>query len=119
MSPLLPLMKDDEDKKFMLDLFHKTILNEKEYDKLIAPKLENWEMERIAMMDVILMKMAICEILNFESVPTKVSMNEYIEISKDYSTPKSKVFINGILDKILADFKTENKIVKTGRGLVE
>ena len=86
---------------------------------MIAPKLENWEMERIAMMDVILMKMAICEILNFESVPTKVSMNEYIEISKDYSTPKSKVFINGILDKILADFKTENKIVKTGRGLVE
>ena len=103
----------------MLDLFHKTIIHEKEYDELIKPKLQNWEMERVAFMDVLLMKMAISEFLNFPTVPTKVSMNEYIEISKDYSTPQSKVFINGILDKLLADFKRENKIQKTGRGLME
>lgn len=118
-APLLPLLKDDEDRKFMLDLFHKTILHEKEYDALIKPKLQNWEMERVAFMDILLMKMAISEFLNFPTVPTKVSMNEYIEISKDYSTPQSKLFINGILDKILIDFKREDKIQKTGRGLME
>lgn len=119
-TPLLPLIKDPEDDmKFMKDLFHKTIIHEKEYDQLIAPKLQNWEMERVAFMDVLLMKMAICEILNFPTIPVKVSMNEYIDISKDYSTPQSKVFINGILDKILADLKRENKIQKTGRGLME
>lgn len=118
-APLLPLIKDEEDKKFMLNLFHKTIIHEKEYDKLIAAKLQNWELERVAFLDIILMKMAICEFLNFESIPTKVSLNEYIEISKNYSTPKSKIFINGILDKLLVDFKAENKIVKTGRGLIE
>ncbi|MGE0636982.1 MAG: transcription antitermination factor NusB [Bacteroidia bacterium] len=118
-APLLPLLKDDEDRRFMLDLFHKTIIHEKEYDDLIKPKLQNWEMERVAFMDVLLMKMAISEFLNFPSVPTKVSMNEYIEISKDYSTPQSKLFINGILDKILIDFKREDKIQKSGRGLME
>lgn len=118
-TPLLPLLKDDEDRKFMLDLFHKTIIHEKEYDDLIKPKLQNWEMERVAFMDVLLMKMAISEFLNFPSVPTKVSMNEYIEISKDYSTPQSKLFINGILDKILIDFKRDDKIQKSGRGLME
>lgn len=118
-TPLLPLLKDDDDRRFMLDLFHKTIIHEKEYDELIKPKLQNWEMERVAFMDVLLMKMAISEFLNFPTVPTKVSMNEYIEISKDYSTPQSKVFINGILDKLLADFKREDKIQKTGRGLME
>lgn len=118
-TPLLPLLKDDDDRKFMLDLFHKTIIHEKEYDALISPKLQNWEMERVAFMDVLLMKMAISEFLNFPSVPTKVSMNEYIEISKDYSTPQSKLFINGILDKILIDFKREDKIQKSGRGLIE
>lgn len=118
-TQLLPLLKDDDDRRFMLDLFHKTIIHEKEYDDLIKPKLQNWEMERVAFMDVLLMKMAISEFLNFPTVPTKVSMNEYIEISKDYSTPQSKVFINGILDKLLADFKREDKIQKTGRGLIE
>jgi len=118
-APLLPLLKDDEDRKFMLDLFHKTIIHEKEYDELIKPKLQNWEMDRVAFMDVLLMKMAISEFLNFPTVPAKVSMNEYIEISKDYSTPQSKLFINGILDKLLIDFKREDKIQKTGRGLVE
>lgn len=118
-TALLPLLKDDEDRKFILDLFHKTIIHHKEYDTLIAPKLQNWEMDRIAFMDVLLMKMAISEFLNFPSVPTKVSMNEYIEISKDYSTPQSKLFINGILDKILIDFKREDKIQKSGRGLME
>ena len=117
---LIPLFKDEkEDKAFTLDLFRKTILHDKEYEKLIGEKTQNWEVERIAMMDVLLMKMAITEILNFSSVPTKVSLNEYIELSKNYSTPKSQLFVNGILDKLLADFKANNQLNKVGRGLME
>jgi N utilization substance protein B len=79
----------------------------------------NWEVERIAQMDVLLMKMALSEVMYFENVPVKVSLNEYIDISKEYSTPKSKMFINGILDKIVLDLKSKQKIVKSGRGLQE
>ena len=119
-SPLMKLYKDEEDdKKFMIDLFRKTILSDEESEKYISEKTQNWEMDRIAMMDVLLMKMAITEILNFQSIPVKVSLNEYIEISKQYSTPKSKLFINGILDKLVFDFKAGDKIKKTGRGLME
>jgi N utilization substance protein B len=117
---MLPLYKDEaDDKAFMLDLFRKTILNNEAYEKLIGEKTQNWEVERIAMMDVLLMKMAITEILNFSTIPTKVSLNEYIELSKNYSTPKSQVFVNGILDKLLADFKAKGELKKTGRGLME
>lgn len=117
---LLPLYKDEaDDKAFMLDLFRKTILNNEKYEKLIGEKTQNWEVERIAMMDVLLMKMAITEILNFSNIPTKVSLNEYIELSKNYSTPKSQIFVNGILDKLLADFKSNGDLKKTGRGLME
>lgn len=113
------LYKNDDDRDFIVDLFNKCVLHDEENEKLISAKTKNWEMDRIAIMDVLLMKMAITEILYLSNVPIKVSLNEYIEISKNFSTPKSKVFINGILDKLVADFKGENRIKKVGRGLME
>jgi N utilization substance protein B len=118
--PLMFLYKDkEEDVAFVKDLFRQTVIRNDETEKLIGDKTKNWEVERIAMMDVLLMKMAITEILHFSGIPIKVSLNEYIEISKIYSTPKSKIFINGILDKLVVDFKNENKLTKMGRGLLE
>lgn len=117
---LAPLYKDPEDdKQFVLDLFRKTILDNEASSKLIGDKTKNWEVDRIAKMDVILMQMAITEFRNFSSIPVKVTLNEYIEISKTYSTPKSRQFINGILDKLVADFRENGWINKTGRGLME
>ena len=117
---LLPLYKDrEEDEQFIKDLFRQTVIQYDETKKLIGDKTKNWEVERIAMMDVLLMQMAITEILYFSNIPVKVSLNEFIEISKIYSTPKSKLFINGILDKLLIDFKAEGKLNKIGRGLME
>ena len=119
-STLMSLYKDkEEDMQFVKDLFRETALRNDEIEKMIGDKTKNWEVERIAMMDVLLMKMAITEILHFSSIPVKVSLNEFIEISKMYSTPKSKIFINGILDKIVADLKADNKLNKMGRGLME
>ncbi|MGV3687201.1 MAG: transcription antitermination factor NusB [Daejeonella sp.] len=109
----------DEDRPFMLDLFNKVIAFENEYQEMISQKTKNWEAERIAVMDILLMKMAIVELVHFSSIPVKVTMNEYIEIAKEFSTPKSNSFINGILDKILADLKAKGKVRKTGRGLIE
>jgi transcription antitermination protein NusB len=118
--PILKLYNDEEeDKEYVVNLFRKTILNEYEYENLISDKTQNWEIDRIALMDILIMKMAVCELLNFPSIPVKVTLNEYIEISKWYSTPKSKIFVNGILDKIIADLKGQDKIKKTGRGLME
>lgn len=117
---LLPLYKDRvEDEEFVKDLFRQTAIRNEENEKLIGDKTKNWEVERIALMDVLLMKMAITEVLHFSNIPVKVTLNEFIEISKMYSTPKSKIFINGILDKLIADFKKENKLNKVGRGLME
>lgn len=117
---LVPLYKDKEDDtQFISTLFRKTISGDKEYEKLIDEKTKNWELDRIASMDILLMKMALAEFLYVSNVPVKVSLNEYIDISKDYSTPNSKTFINGVLDKIIADLKRDNKIQKTGRGLME
>lgn len=117
---LLPLFKDaEDDKQFISTLFRKTIAGDKEYEQLIDAKTKNWELDRIAAMDILLMKMAIAEFLNVSNVPVKVSLNEYIDISKEYSTPNSRTFINGVLDKIIADLKHDNKIQKTGRGLME
>jgi N utilization substance protein B len=114
------LYKDlEDDKQFMRSLLSKCIINHDEYESLISEKTKNWEIERIAFLDVLLMKMAITEILNISNVPVKVTLNEYIEIAKQYSTPKSKIFINGILDKMVADLKAKDKIKKTGRGLLE
>lgn len=109
----------DEDWGFARDLFRKTMLNNREYEAMIVKKTEKWDSERIAISDMILMKMALCEMLEFPSIPLKVTINEYLEISKMYSTPKSNSFLNGILDKIKNELKAENKIIKQGRGLVE
>ncbi|SFG74566.1 transcription antitermination factor NusB [Pedobacter insulae] len=119
-NKLTPISADwDEDSRFVKDLFAYTIKNDNAYQELIAERTKNWESERIALMDTILMKMAICELMNFPSIPVKVTINEYLELSKDYSTPKSNSFINGILDKILNDLKRTNSIKKLGRGLIE
>ncbi|WP_304062574.1 transcription antitermination factor NusB [Pedobacter glucosidilyticus] len=106
-----------EDKEFITDLFHKTVANETTFQGLIAGKTKNWEADRIAMMDVIIMKMAIAEMIYFSSIPVKVTINEYLEIAKEFSTPKSNSFINGILDKIFEELSSQNKIRKYGRGL--
>ncbi|MDB5286249.1 MAG: transcription antitermination factor NusB [Mucilaginibacter sp.] len=108
-----------EDREFVVNLFEQTIRHDAEYQALIAEKTQNWEPDRIAMMDTLLMKMAIVEFINFTSIPVKVTINEYLEISKEFSTPKSNSFINGILDKILFELKAQNKIRKIGRGLIE
>lgn len=111
---------DDEKEEvdFIRDLFCKTILHSNEFDDMIEAKTDNWEIDRIAMMDMLLLKMALCEFTCFPTIPTKVTINEYIEISKFYSTPKSRIFINGILDKLLFDLLEKKKINKTGRGLI-
>ncbi len=109
----------EEDRAFMLGLFHKTILNSDQYAELIDDKAKNWDLDRIAMMDTILIKMALAELLEFPSIPVKVTLNEYIDTSKDYSAAKRKVFSNGVLDKWIIDLKEKNKIKKTGRGLME
>ncbi|MDC9723016.1 MAG: transcription antitermination factor NusB [Urechidicola sp.] len=112
------LYKDDEDKKFVIDLFRKMVLKHQEFDDVINDKTPNWDSERIADIDLILIKMALSEFMYFPSIPTRVSINEYIEISKDYSSQKSSFFINGVLDKILKQYITEKKINKIGRGLM-
>jgi len=117
---LQPLHKEaEEDRGFASKLFRQTILHSAEYEVEISKRAQNWEIERVAKMDIILMKMAICELITFPSIPVKVTLDEYIELSKDYSSPQSKTFINGILDKLVVDYKRENKIQKAGRGLVE
>ncbi len=124
-QPLPPLLVspdeegDDLIQDFVLKLFRKTLTNSDEYTALISKYADNWEYERIALLDVILFKMALAEFMEFPSIPVKVTINEYIEISKEYSTPKSRQFINGLLDKISIDLKKEGKIRKMGRGLIE
>jgi N utilization substance protein B len=112
------LYKDKDDEDFVSNLFRKTVLKQAEYEKEISDKTPNWESDRIAEIDMILIKMSITEFINFPSIPTRVTINEYIEISKDYSTSKSSYFINGVLDKISREFITNKKIVKIGRGLL-
>lgn len=115
---LMPLLKDEkDDSEFMSQLFNKTILYKQNFQELIDKHTKNWELERIANMDMLLMEMALAEILYIPNVPVKASLNEYIDISKEYSTPNSKTFVNGVLDKIIAELKREDKIVKSGRGL--
>ena len=112
------LFKDAEDKDFAKDLFRKTVLNEKELAKEFESKTPNWDMDRIAEMDTIILKMAICELLKFPSIPVKVTLNEYLELAKEYSTPKSSIFINGILDNLVKEFQTNKRMIKAGRGLM-
>ncbi len=115
---LMKLYKDLEDKKFAIDLFNKTVLDTEKFAELVAEKTPGWDAERIAQLDLIMMEMAVCEFLHFPSIPTKVTINEYLELSKDFSTAKSKVFINGVLDKLWRDLEKEGSINKSGRGLI-
>jgi N utilization substance protein B len=112
------LFKDADDKDFAKDLFIKTVLNEKELAKEFDTKTPNWDMDRIAEIDTIILKMAICELLKFPSIPVKVTLNEYLELAKEYSTPKSSIFINGILDNLVKEFQANKKMIKAGRGLM-
>ncbi len=107
------------DRDFCLNLVNKVIENQKELEELIVKKLSNWELERIALIDRLLLRLGIAEMLFFPEIPPKVTMNEMIEIAKEYSTAKSGKFINGILDAILNDLKKSNKLKKSGRGLIE
>jgi N utilization substance protein B len=112
------LFKDQEDQEFVTNLFRKTVLNERELAKEYVDKTPNWDSERIAEIDTIVLKMAICEFVKFPSIPVKVTINEYLEIAKEYSTPKSSIFINGILDNLVKEFEIANKLNKIGRGLM-
>lgn len=112
------LYKDNDDKVFVSDLFTKTMLHQHKYEEDIKEKTPNWEADRIADIDMIIIKMAITEFLHFPSIPSRVTINEYIELAKDYSTNKSGYFINGVLDKLAKDYLSSNKMVKIGRGLL-
>ena len=116
--PLASMYKSKEDLGFVQDLFRKAVINHEENLTIISKFTKNWELERIAYMDTLLMEMAIVEAIELDYIPLKVTLNEYIEISKYYSTDKSSFFINGILDKIFAFLRAESKIIKKGRGLV-
>ncbi|GHU94736.1 N utilization substance protein B [Bacteroidia bacterium] len=118
-NELLPDYKDKDDKEFVERLFSNAVVNYKEYRDLVDKHAKNWDVERVAFMDIVAMVAAIAEITTFANIPIKVSLNEYIEIIKYYSTPNSCNFINGVLDKIVADLQSQHKIEKTGRGLVD
>ena len=112
------LLKDEEDMRYAKQLLAKTLIKNAELEKEIEGKTPNWDKDRIADIDAILLKMAICELLNFPSIPEKVTINEFLEIAKEYSTPKSSIFINGILDKLVKEYRVEGKLNKMGRGLL-
>ena len=112
------LYKDAEDKQFAIDLFKKTLLKSSVINKEIDQKTKNWDSDRIANVDYVLLQMAICELNHFPSIPVKVTINEYLEISKEYSTPKSSIFINGILDKLVKEYEASGELKKVGRGLM-
>jgi N utilization substance protein B len=119
-SKLPPMYKsEDEDREFVIKLFEKTILHANEYMELVKANISNWDYDRLALMDKILIFMALTEFCEFHSIPVKVTINEYIEISKLYSTPESRRFVNGMLDKLASQLKEEGKLVKTGLGLIE
>lgn len=116
---LMPLADDPEEHfTFAAELLHKTIEDKEELEGLIKSKITKWEPNQVARIDIILLSMALCEFLHFPSIPTKVTINEYIELAKNYSTPKSKKFINGVLDNLLAQLQQEGRIRKSGRGLI-
>ncbi|SHG52540.1 NusB antitermination factor [Salegentibacter echinorum] len=112
------LYKSEDDKDFAKELFRKTYINDEMLAEEMLGKTPNWDRDRIAEIDMILIKMAICEFLKFSSIPVKVTINEYLELAKEYSTPKSSIFINGVLDKLSKEYKEEKKLNKVGRGLM-
>ena len=115
---LFKLFKNTDDKDFAVNLLRYSLINSDEYSDLIASKTKNWDLERVAQIDLILMQMALSELLKIPSVPVKVTINEYIELAKYYSTPNSKNFVNGILDSLLIQLNREGAIKKMGRGLI-
>lgn len=116
---LMSLYKDEEDQEFTTKLFRKALLNNSENRNIIENYTKNWDVDRVAIMDVLIMQLALTELMEFPSIPVKVTLNEYIELAKYYSTNRSSTFINGVLDRITKDFREEGKIVKAGRGLLE
>ena len=116
--PMMPLFKNTEDEEFVKILFRKAILHSAKCSELIDKNTTNWEVDRIALMDILVMQLAITEILEFPEIPVKVTLNEYIEIAKFYCTSKSGTFVNGILDNIVKEIRQEGLLNKTGRGLV-
>ncbi|MCC7233163.1 MAG: transcription antitermination factor NusB, partial [Bacteroidia bacterium] len=116
---LLSLFRDEEDdRQFLTRLFAGTILHNKEFETAISEKTKNWDVDRIALMDILILKMALTELVTFPNIPVKVTINEYIDISKEFSTPKSKQFVNGVIDKLASDYLALGKIQKSGRGLI-
>jgi N utilization substance protein B len=115
---LMDLYKNKEDLDYVVTLFRQSILHRDEYMEYIRKNTRNWDLERIAFMDILIMQIAIAELVAFPSIPTKVTLNEYLEISKFYSTNKSNVFINGVLDKVVMQLKEQKLIIKKGRGLI-
>jgi N utilization substance protein B len=117
---LISISKDwDEDWHFALTLFRKSIVNDEQYSAMIQERTSHWDVERIAQVDILLIKMAMAELAYAESIPVKVTINEYIELAKHYSTPKSNIFVNGLLDSISKEMMEKGMIQKAGRGLVE
>ncbi len=117
-SLFLPsLFKNEDDKRFSIELLEQTFGNNAFLSAEIEKNTPNWDKERIADVDFVLIKMALCEFLKFPSIPVKATINEYLEIAKEYSTPKSSIFINGILDKLVKEYEKTNKFKKEGRGL--
>jgi N utilization substance protein B len=116
---LMPLYKNEDDRDFGKQLLRKSVLKYSQFREIIDKYTKNWEVERIASMDIHIMVAALTEIMEFPSIPVKVTLNEYIDIARYYSTSKSNEFVNGILDKIVNDLKKDNKIIKTGRGLID
>lgn len=119
MDEIVTLKSQQEALTFAKELIHTVIEHQGEIDLTIKKKVTNWEFNRIAVIDRILLEMGICELLYFEDIPPKVTINEAIEIAKRYSTEKSGQFINGVLDSILADLKSNGQLKKSGRGLVD
>ena len=117
-AAMMALFKNEEDEEFVKILFRKAILNQKKCSELIDKNTTNWEVERIALMDTLVMQLAITEVLAFSEIPVKVTLNEYIEIAKYYCTSKSSTFVNGILDNIVKEMREEGLLNKSGRGLV-
>jgi N utilization substance protein B len=115
----MDLYKNKEDRDYVVKLFRQAILHRDEYVEYIKENTRNWDLDRIAFMDILIMQIAIAELVAFPSIPTKVTLNEYLEISKFYSTSKSNVFINGVLDKVVdTTQRRQEKVKKAGRGLI-
>lgn len=117
---LEPLTDDwEEDELFLNTLFEESLKNNDEYEQLLAEQLQNWDVERVAILDKIILKLALCELLSFPNIPVKVTINEYIELAKAYSTPKSGKFVNGILDNLSEKLQASGRLRKSGRGLLD